>query len=210
MMPSQRPTGVISCPWGRPHGTWGTTGELTLTIPGNKCTDTIYSVLPSIIADRGWWPMKKQFGRGSCVLDALAWPALGRRKEVGVGVCWWGDAVVLNSQAFCNPWLSHSSVLEFCSWQRWWRSNFYTSLLFQSGGWGKLATWQKKKKNFVLFIFEFSFSFYFGPLSIFRYLHKYLRCSLNLLIFQGLFHKSDCILLSCFQFEGKGFDIHKQ
>lgn len=153
MMPSQRPTGVISCPWGRPHGTWGTTGELTLTIPGNKCTDTIYSVLPSIIADRGWWPMKKQFGRGSCVLDALAWPALGRRKEVGVGVCWWGDAVVLNSQAFCNPWLSHSSVLEFCSWQRWWRSNFYTSLLFQSGGWGKLATWQKKKKNFCFIHF---------------------------------------------------------
>lgn len=52
------------------------------------------------------------------MLDALAWPAPKRRKEVGAEGGWGGEAVVVNSQASRNTWLSSSSVLEFCSWQR--------------------------------------------------------------------------------------------
>lgn len=143
-------------------------------IPGNKLKDAVTSRQEKggdqqSSSQGGAIKFIAEVGQGECTaflrVDALTctWEESGSWRGGRRNV---GDAGVAPS---VNTWIFYSLVLEFCSWQRRRRSNFYTPLFFQSGRWGKITTWQNCILSWIFF------HVCFVPLSIFRYLLKYLR-----------------------------------
>lgn len=149
----------------------GTASESTLTIPaGNNLREPSCPgrrvVATEGMVQEGWLGvlLGQERGRLSSAVRQSDVTCFGREEEEWRAVCWGLMLQCWVPKHSVHTCLFYSLVLEFCSWQRRRGSNFYTPLFFQSGGWGKRATWQ-------IFIWFLNFlCLQFGPASILRYL----------------------------------------